>query len=93
MELRAGVGRENTLRQAAGFPLRQTDRAVYPLLAGVDPYSTTYFGQLQMGWLVDELDEFAATFEGSERDVVLTVEDMAREGSAKPHHYLVFRGD
>jgi hypothetical protein len=93
VDLRAGVGTENILDRVTGFPLRETDRTTYPLLAGVDPYSTTFFGQLQMGWLAEELGWFAATFDGPERDVVSRVADLAREGSGKPHHYLVFRGD
>jgi hypothetical protein len=96
VELRAGVKPEDRrLRRLPNvpFPYHDVGPEGFPLLSGVDPYSDTYFAQMQMPRLAEELDRLAALVDQEFRDPILEAAAMARDGSSKPHHYIVFVGD
>lgn len=98
VNLRSGKG-ETIARVepgASGEQLVETsaDRADYPLLRWVDPYSDTIFNQLQMRGLIPELERMEReTPEGQHRDFISAVIRLAEQCATLPHHQLVFIGD
>jgi hypothetical protein len=99
VELRAGVERDSPkIRAIHGgvvlpFDVIEERRQEFPLLRGIDPYSNTYFAQIQMRDLWMELAELAQGYEGDVRDTLEALIDMAQRGSEEPHCYMVFIGD
>jgi hypothetical protein len=75
------------------FPYHDITTEEFPLLSGVDPYSDTYFNQFQMPRLAEEFERLATYVEPEQRGPLQEAAAAAREGSAKPHHYIVFVGD
>jgi hypothetical protein len=63
VKLREGVHDGRTVETLHGvvLPMEEIEdrRWKFPLLRGIDPYSGTYFGQLQLSDLADELAELA----------------------------------
>jgi hypothetical protein len=70
------------------------DDESFPCLRFVDPYGDTTFNQVQIPFLVQELQtlKLKATSD-EEREMLARVQDLARRGCEGPHQYVKFYGD
>ena len=97
VELREGVHERPAIQRLPGVVLPldriEEEKWRFPVLRGLDPYSDTYFGQLQMKDLFEELTALAQDFEGDTRTTLERLIDLAEMGSSHSHHYLVFLAD
>ena len=80
---------------AVGLPwgVIEDHREEFPLMRGIDPYSDTYFGELQMRDLLVELERLMPLVDLAVASQLGDILTLARSGSTRPHHYLVFKGD
>jgi hypothetical protein len=67
--------------------------AHFPLLRYIDPDSNTLFNGTQMYPVIEELDQLISSVEGEEKDVLISVRELAIYCRDHPQTYLRFIGD